>query len=254
MTKKPREKLSVILIVKNEAERIRSCLDSVKWADEIVILDSGSTDATVSLCQKYTSRVMQTDWPGFGIQKQRALDLATHKWVLSIDADEILTPELQAEIQATLENPSSDGYFLRRQMLLLGSPLRYGGWGCDWVLRLVRKDKAHFTPDLVHESLLVEGSTSRLTQTLWHASYPTLSSLVAKTELYSDLSAKKMQTKGRKGGPIKGAILGLTHFLQVYLLRLGLLDGQKGLLFALFGAWQVFLKYTKLGLMEEELA
>ncbi|MFN5774725.1 MAG: glycosyltransferase family 2 protein, partial [Burkholderiaceae bacterium] len=154
-----RPTLSVILITKNEAELVGQCLESVKWADEIIVVDSGSTDATVEICKRYTDRVTVTDWPGFGPQKNRALAMATGDWVLSIDADEEVTPGLAQEIRNMTQSPLTNAavYALPRLSSLLGRPMRHGDWWPDEVPRLFRRGEAQFSNDLVHERLEFAG-------------------------------------------------------------------------------------------------
>jgi len=154
-----RPTLSVILITKNEAELVGQCLESVKWADEIIVVDSGSTDATVEICKRYTDRVTVTDWPGFGPQKNRALAMATGDWVLSIDADEEVTPALRDSIQlALLQAGNYDAYELSRFSSYCGRFIRHGGWWPDPVLRLFRRDQGKFSDHRVHERVLVDPS------------------------------------------------------------------------------------------------
>ena len=166
-----RPTLSVILITKNEAELVGQCLESVKWADEIIVVDSGSTDATVEICKRYTDRITVTDWPGFGPQKNRALAMATGDWVLSIDADEEVTPGLAQEIREVLQAPLAQGYTLPRLSSYCGRFMRHSGWWPDPVLRLFQRGAGSFTPARVHERVELEGSVGALQQTLLHQAF-----------------------------------------------------------------------------------
>ena len=177
-----RPRLSVILIVRDEADVVADCLESVKWADEIVVLDSGSRDDTVSICRRYTDKVQSTDWPGFGPQKNRALAAATGDWVLSIDADERVPPELRAEIEAVLATPAADAYEMPRLSSYLGQPMRHGGWWPDYVTRLFRRGSARFSDAAVHETVIVEGRTARLKHHLVHLSFRRIQQVVGKMD------------------------------------------------------------------------
>ena len=163
------------------------CLESVKWADEIIVLDSGSTDATVEICRRYTDRVTVTDWPGFGPQKNRALAMATGDWVLSIDADEEVTPALAQEIQAVLQTPltTSAVYALPRLSSLLGRPMQHGDWWPDEVPRLFRRGAAQFSNDLVHERLEFASQPAALQNLLLHDSIRSLDQMIHKVNQYT---------------------------------------------------------------------
>ncbi|MGZ5008247.1 MAG: glycosyltransferase family 2 protein, partial [Methylobacter sp.] len=149
--------LSAVIITKNEAGHIARCLESISWADEIIVLDSGSEDDTVAICRRYTDKVYQTDWPGFGIQKQRAVDKAGGDWILSIDADEVVSPELRLEIENALRQERYNGYEIPRLSSYCGRQMRHGGWWPDHVLRLFRRDCGRFTDAVVHERIIVQG-------------------------------------------------------------------------------------------------
>jgi len=241
--------LSVIIICKNEKNHIRDCLESVSWADEIIVLDSGSTDNTVTICQEYTDKVKITDWPGFGMQKQRALELATQPWVLSLDADERVTEESKLEILDILDNPESvEGYHLPRSSNFCGSFMRYSGWYPDYVLRLFRRDCARFTEDPVHERVICSGNTAHLKSPLLHYTYDSLDEAVEKANLYSSLGAEKLYNEGKKCSISKAVLKGVWAFLRTYLLRQGFRDGKHGFLLAVVNAEATYNKYAKLAL------
>ena len=188
--------LSVIIISKNEAASIRRCIESVKWADEIVVVDSGSTDNTADICRQLGAKVNVTpDWPGFGPQKNRALDLASHEWVLSLDADEWVTPELRDEILAELKNAKTVAYQMPRLSSFCGTYLKHGGWWPDHIIRLFRKSQCRFSDDLVHERVLVTGEITTLKQHLMHESMRDLDHVLSKMNAYSSAGAKMMLAK-----------------------------------------------------------
>lgn len=238
--------LSVVIITLNAAEHIRKCLESVKWAEEIVVLDSGSTDETVEICREYTSTVHITDWPGFGRQKNRAIDHATQDWILVLDADEYLTPELQAEIRLAIKHQASvAAYQIRRISTFMGRPIRHGDWGKDWVTRLFKKGTARFTDALVHESLVVDGVVGSLREILQHDTVTSLESALRKMNEYSTLGAEQMKSRGRHSSLTQAYLHGFWSFCRSYFLRLGLLDGREGYLIALLIAQSSFYKYIK---------
>jgi glycosyltransferase involved in cell wall biosynthesis len=242
-----RAKLTITIITKNEEKNIRRCLESVTWADEIIILDSGSTDNTVAICREFTSDVFVTDWPGFGIQKQRAFEKATSEWVLSIDADEEITLELKAEIMAVLERGTEcNGFEIPRQSMFAGKFLKYGGWGKDYVLRLVKKNAGHFTTDIVHERLLVQGLVGRLQALMPHYSSMSINDRLEKNNLYSRLWAEQAFARGRRSGIFKSVCRAYWKFFSIYFLKLSFLEGRFGFLLAVLSAHETFYKYVKL--------
>ncbi len=238
--------LSVVIITLNAAEHIRACLDSVKWAEEIVVLDSGSTDETIKICREYTPHVHQTDWPGFGKQKNRAIDHATQNWVLVLDADEYLTPELQAEIRFVIEQQTTAvAYKIKRLSTFMGKLIHHGDWGKDWITRLFQKGTARFTEALVHESLVVNGEVGSLRGILQHDTVTSLESALRKLNEYSTLGAEQMKARGKHASVTQAYVHGLWSFCRSYFINLGLLDGREGYLIALLIAQASFYKYVK---------
>ena len=237
--------LSVILITKNEAELVAQCLASVQWADEIVVLDSGSTDATVEICRRYTDKVFVTDWPGFGPQKNRVLELATSDWVLSIDADETVTTELAAEIQSVIRNADSTVYALPRLSSLLGKPMRHGDWWPDAVPRLFLRGHARFSNDLVHERLEYMGQAAALKNLLLHDSVRSLSQMLEKINHYTNAGAQRLQDNGRKSSLSKAIGHGLWAIFRAYVLKRGFLDGREGFIAAISAGESAYYKYLK---------
>jgi glycosyltransferase involved in cell wall biosynthesis len=245
--------LSVILITKNEAANIRACLESVAWADEIVVVDSASSDDTVAIAKELGARVYIHDWPGFGIQKNRALGYATKDWVLSLDADERVTPELREEIEAVLRTePTADTYLVPRLSNYCGRFMRHSGWYPDLLHRLFKRGKARFSDDLVHERLIVEGDTGRLQGLLLHYAFDDMEEVLHKVNQYSTAGAAMMQRRGRKAS-LTGAVLrGIWSFIRTYVLRGGFLDGREGFMLAVSNAEGTYYRYLKLMLLNQK--
>jgi len=239
--------LSVIIITKNEQDNILDCLESVKWADEIIVVDSGSTDKTEEICRKYTDKFYVKDWPGFGIQKQRALELASHKWVLSVDADERVTSELRDEIiNKITQNSNISGYLIPRLSNYLGKDIRHSGWYPDYILRLVKKQEAYFTKDIVHEKMVVDGSIGKLSNHFLHYPYKDISHHLQKINTYSSLSAKKMFDNGKRVGWSMVVFKAIFGFVRAYIFKRGFLDGWPGLVVSISTGLSAYLKYLKL--------
>lgn len=237
--------LSVIIITKNEASHISRCLESVAWADEIIVLDSGSEDDTVSICRQYTDKVYQTDWPGFGIQKQRALDKATGDWILSVDADEVVTPELRLEIETALQQEQFQGYEIPRLSSYCGRQMRHGGWWPDYVLRLFRRDCGGFTDTVVHERIIVQGQVGRMRTPLLHDAFVNLDEVLHKVNSYSSLGAALLYRRGVRSSLGKAILKGLWTFIRTYWLKAAFLDGGQGLMLSISNAEGAYYKYLK---------
>ncbi len=245
------KRLSVILITHNEAHNIEGCLESVSFADEVVVVDSGSTDGTVALAQARGARVVCTgDWPGFGPQKNRALDYAVGDWVLSIDADERVTPELRASILEVLAQPTFDAWALNRRSSFCGQYMAHSGWSPDWVVRLVRRGTARFSASLVHERLEPSGPVGRLRGRLLHESMRDFESVIDKLDRYSTAGAQALMARGVRGSMGKSLGHGLWAFIRTYFVRLGFLDGRLGLALAISNAEGTYYRYLKLWLMQ----
>lgn len=238
--------LSVIIITKNESAHISGCLQSVAWADEIIVLDSGSVDDTVDLCRAVTDKVYVTDWQGFGIQKQRALDKATGDWVLSIDADEIVTPELKLEIQQAMHTSDMNGFEIPRLSNYCGRAMRHGGWFPDYVLRLFRREYGRFTDHVVHERVVVEGHIGRLNTPFLHDAFVDFEEVLHKVNNYSTLGATVLYERGVRSSLPKAIMKGLWTFIRTYFLKAAFLDGQQGLMLAISNAEGAYYKYVKL--------
>lgn len=238
--------LSVIVITKNEAEHIGRCLASINWADEIIVLDSGSQDDTVAICRQYTDKVYETDWPGFGVQKQRALDKAQGDWVLSIDADEVVTPELRVEIETALKQQQYNAYEIPRLSSYCGRQMRHGGWWPDHVLRLFRRDCGQFTDAVVHERIVVRGEIGKLSLPLLHDAFVNLDEVLHKVNGYSSLGAEMLYQKGVRSSLSKALLKGLWTFIRTYWLKAAVLDGRQGLMLSISNAEGAYYKYLKL--------
>lgn len=240
--------LSVIIITKNESASIRRCIESVKWADEIIVVDSGSSDNTVEICRELGAKVTTSpDWPGFGPQKNRALDLAVRDWVLSLDADEWVTPELRDEIHAKLNHSVGvAAYRMPRLSSFCGTNLKHGGWWPDHVVRLFRRNQARFSDDLVHEQVVVSGVTATLRQHLMHESMRDLDQALAKMNAYSTAGARMMLAKGRRSSLATAIIRGVWAFFRAYVLRAGFLDGSAGFIQAVMHGEGTYYRYLKL--------
>lgn len=249
----PSPTLSVIIITKNESAHIAGCLQSVAWADEIIVLDSGSSDDTVAICQTFTDKVYTTDWQGFGIQKQRALDKATGDWVLSIDADEIVTPELKTEIVDAIQLlDDCDGFEIPRLSSYCGRIIRHGGWYPDYVLRLFRREQGHFTDAVVHERIIVTGGIAKLKSPFLHDAFVDFDEVLHKVNNYSSLGAKLLYEKGKRSSPAKAILKGLWTFIRTYFLQAAFLDGSHGLLLAVSNAEGAYYKQVKLWAMQQD--
>lgn len=238
--------LSVIIITKNEALHIRRCLNSVSWADEIIVLDSGSEDETVSICKEFTPNVFVTDWPGFGLQKQRALDKASQKWVLSIDADEEITPSLKEEILKTIALGDFDGYQIPRLSSYCGREIKHGGWWPDYVMRLFKRDTGEFSSDLVHEQIIINGSIGKLNNPILHEAFINPEEVLTKVNSYSSLGAQKLFNNGKKITLAGAIIRGFWTFFRTYIIKASCLDGSEGLMLAISNAEGTYYKYLKL--------
>ncbi len=246
--------LSAIIITKNEEDNISDCLASVAWADEIIIVDSGSTDNTVELCRQYTDKILITkDWPGFGPQKNRALDRATGEWVLSIDADERVTNSLEAEIKQAIIDGKASAFRIPRQSSYCGRWIKHSGWYPDYVLRLFRRDYARFSNDIVHEKVLVsQGEIGTLKTPLKHYSFNSLEEVLEKTNSYSSANALKYYEQGKKSGLSKAIFHGFWAFFRTYILRAGFLDGREGFMLAVSNAEGTYYRYLKLMYLQEQ--
>lgn len=240
--------LSVIIITRNEADNIAACLASVAFADEVVLLDCGSTDGTVELARALGAQVHVTDdWPGFGPQKNRALQLARYDWVLSIDADERVSDALALEIRQAISRGGQGAYEIPRLTQFCGHWIRHCGWTPDHVLRLFRRDSARFSADLVHERVVLSQATATaLKAPLLHYSYPTPGHYWRKLEHYSRAWAQQRHAKGQRTSMLRAGLAGVVAFFRSYFFQLGVLDGAMGFAVCAMQAQGAFGKYFTL--------
>lgn len=239
--------LSVIIIVKNEEHDIRSCLETVTWADEIIVLDSGSSDNTLLIAKEYTKNIyISPDWQGFGVQKNRALAYASCDWVLSLDADERVSDALRQEIANAIHASSSHVYKLPRLSSYCGKFIRHSGWWPDYVARLFKRGEASFSNDLVHERLVFQGEAAPLTSPLLHITYRDLDEVILKINQYSTLGAINIYQKGKRANLISAIMHGFLAFVRTYIFRAGFLDGAEGLMLAISNAETTYYRYLKL--------
>jgi glycosyltransferase involved in cell wall biosynthesis len=240
-------KLSVVIITRNEESNIQRCLESVRWADEIIIVDSGSTDSTLDICRQFDCTVIETVWRGFGRTKQYAVESATHEWILSVDADEEVSPELAWRIRAILEEPGDrKGFRIRRKSFYLNTMIRHSGWQHDYQLRLFNRHFGNFNDTRVHESVRINAATGTLDETLWHHPYPTISSHLRKMNDYSTLGAQVAAERGRTASLPGAFFRGTGKFLKMFVLQRGFLDGPVGFVLAVNSSFGVYIKYLKL--------
>ncbi len=231
--------LSVILITKNEETDLPVCLESLSFADEIIIVDNGSTDRTPEIAEEHHAKFYSEDWHGYGPQKNLSLSKATCDWVFSIDADEIVPPKLMIEIQKTITNPVYDGYEIPRVTTFCGKKVRFGDWGRDKVLRLFKRGSGEFTNDQLHERVIVNGLTGTLKHAMIHNSVSSIEDAKEKMVEYARISAK-----GRRGSLLKALLRGGWTFFRSYFLLLGWLDGWTGFRVAQLCAKGTYLRYT----------
>jgi glycosyltransferase involved in cell wall biosynthesis len=255
----PRSTLSVAIITLNEEGNLARTLASVRFADEVVVVDSGSTDRTVEIAKSFGAKVFSEEWKGFALQKNSAIDQCGGTWMLSLDADEELTSELQAEIRNMLEGdaqimPPVDGYRLRLRHVFLGRWMRYGGYYPDMKLRLFRRvtssGAAHFTDRPVHESVQVAGRVETMKKDFLHHGYPNLEVYLEHMNRYSTLGARIVAAKGKSSRLLPAfcwnvALIPLLTFVWNYFFRLGFLDGREGLLLHLYHSAYISWKYAK---------
>jgi glycosyltransferase involved in cell wall biosynthesis len=241
------EQISATVITHNEEANVEEALKSLAWADEIVVVDSGSTDATVEICRRYTDRVFKRAWTGFVDQKNYAVERASHDWIISLDADERIGPELAREIEQLRRAGFRDaGYRIPRVAFFMGRWIRHGDWYPDHQLRLFDRRRGRWRGGRVHESVQVEGMPGNLRGEIQHYTYRSLSDYLRRLETYSTLAAQDYQQRGKKASLPKLVGNPCLTFLKAYLLKRGFLDGAPGLMVAVMGAVSVFFKYAKL--------
>jgi glycosyltransferase involved in cell wall biosynthesis len=239
------DQVSVGIITKDEEKNIEDALKSVDGAGEVIIVDSFSKDRTVEICSKYTDKIYQHDWEGYSRQKQKTVDYSKGPWVLILDADERLTPELRNEIEQSVKETDYNGFYLPRKNYFLGRWIRHSGWWPDHTLRLFRKDKAKFEEREVHEKVVLEGKAGYLKNPMEHYTYRSISEFIKKMENYSNLASIEIRRRSGRAGLYSVTVRPLATFIKMFFLRLGFLDGVHGLILAALYSYYTFLKYAK---------
>ena len=239
------DKISVIVITKNEEKNISECLKSVEWADEIIVVDTDSTDRTIELAKKFSESIFTKKWEGYVPQKKYALSLAKNAWVLSIDADERVTAELKEEI-INLTPGNHSGFKIRRKNFLLQKEITSCGWERDYQLRLFRKDKTSFSDRLVHEKFIVEGEVGILNNSMFHYTFSSFTDYLNKINNYTSLKAQELFDKKKKVGAWTIFSHTLAAFFSFFLLRKGFKDGVYGLIISLLHSVSTMMNYVKL--------
>ena len=244
--------LSVIVITHNEEKNIVECLESVAWAKEIIIVDSSSTDRTVEFAKQFTRKVFVTEWKGYAGAKNYALDNSTSEWILWLDADERVTPELALEIQSIINDISKifTGFEVARRAYFLGKWIKHSGWYPGYVMRLFKRGKVRFDDSRVHEKVNIDGAIGRLKHDLLHYTDDTLYHYLIKFNRYTTLAAEDMKQAGKRFSLYGIIIRPPFLFFKMYILHRGFLDGMHGLVLAMLSASYVFVKYAKLWELE----
>ena len=250
-----RQKVSAVVIAFNDAPNIRRCLESVNWADEIVVLDSHSTDGTTEICKEYTPLVFQEVFSGFGRLRNVAVSKASHDWIVSVDTDEWATEAVKQEILGLLERgPSAHAYFVPRRNYFLGRRIRYCGWSPDYRQpQFFHRGHMRYREDLVHESFELDGTPGYLQAEIQQIPFRTIDQFLRKIDRYSALRAKVMHEEGRVFSRHQLVSHPLFTFLKMYIGRLGMLDGKPGLILSMLYAYYTFVKYAKLWEIQKDV-
>ncbi len=250
-----RAPVTVLIPTYNEEDNIRACLESVKWADELFVVDSFSTDRTLEICREYTDRIVQHEYLNSAAQKNWAIPQASHEWVMIVDSDERVSEELQASILKALENPAgNDGFYVKRETFFLGKLIEHGGWHREYVLRLFNKERGRYQDKHVHACIEVVGRTAHLKGILYHHTYRDLDDYFKKFLRYTKWSAEDLKSWNRGASWSNLAVRPWMRFLKMYVLRGGFRDGKHGLVLSYLAAFSVFTKYARLWEMEAKKA
>jgi len=241
-------KISAVVVCYNEEDNIERCLKSLLWADEIVVVDSFSTDRTVELCKKYTKRLYQREWPGFIQQKSYAVSLAQYEWVFSLDSDEVVTEKLRDEILTRLsaDKDEVNGYHIKRHSFYLGRWINHGGWYPDYKLRLFKKSEVVCGGENPHDKYFVNGKTARLNGEIEHYTYRNISDQLSTIDGFSEISADGLYRKGSRFTLVRMFFKPPVKFVETYVYKLGFLDGLAGLIISVLTSYYIFVKYAKL--------
>jgi glycosyltransferase involved in cell wall biosynthesis len=246
------ERLSAVIITYNAERELPACLASVTFADEVVIVDSGSTDRTLVIAERSDARIIKQEWLGYGAQKRFAANQARNRWVLCLDADERVSAPLRTSLQAVLGSPAHAAYAVPRCNRFMGRWLRHGEGYPDWTVRLFDREHAQWTEDTIHEKVVVRGSTGRVYGDLLHESEAGLANYLEKQNRYTTLQAAALRARGKRASVARLIMSPLLRFVKFYFLRLGFLDGIPGLVHISIGCWNSFTKYAKLRALELE--
>lgn len=244
--KSTRAKLSVVIVAKNEAVNIVDCVNSASFADEVLVLDSGSTDLTVRLATSAGAKVIETDWQGYGPQQNRAIEASTGDWIYSLDADERITPALANEIRAAIDVEENFVFDVPRRSLFVTKFMRHSGWWPDRTRRLFKRGCAKFTLHEIHANLSSSHPTGHLSQHMVHYSYRNLHDVLEKMNRYSSGSARDLNSKGKRSSLKKAVAHGVWAFIRTYFIKLGVLDGSEGFILAVLNAESSYYKHLKL--------
>ena len=245
--------ISAIIITKNEEHSIRKCLTSISWADEIIVIDSGSKDHTLKICREFGAKIFTKSWRGFGFQKNEALRHAKFKWVLSIDADEIITSKLKKEIISIAgSDNTAEAYSIPRQSFYCGKLIKFSGWQSDFVVRFFQKKFCKFSNDLVHERVIVIGTTLKMKSYMLHNAFENFEEVVKKINVYSSLGALMLHKNNKKSSLKKALFHAFWSFFKTYFIKLGFLDGRSGLMLAISNAEGTYYRYIKLMMLNSK--
>jgi glycosyltransferase involved in cell wall biosynthesis len=247
----PRLALSLVVVAHDAGKELADCLASGAFAAEAIVVDSGSRDDTVEIARRFGARVIVQPWLGYGPQKNFAVAHATHDWVLCLDVDERVSPELERSIRAALREPRHEAYAMARRNRFLGRWLAHGEGYPDWNVRLFDRRRAKWSEDVVHEHVVADGTVGCLDGDLLHASAESLDRYIAKQNRYTTLQAEAMHARGERFSPLRLVLSPLARFLRFYLLRAGFLDGSAGLVHIAIGSFASFCKYAKLRALEQ---
>jgi len=244
--------ISVSIITKNEEKNIERCLKSLHWADEIVIVDSGSTDKTLDICKKYNCKIVHTNWLGFGMTKQLGVKNSKNEWILSIDADEVVSDELISELISIAKLNLNESYRIKRETFYLGKKIHFSGWNNDFPLRFFKKSLAGFDNKILHESVQSNCPVKKIRAPIYHFSFPNVDSHLEKIILYSNLGAEQKKGNKKKIFFLYPFFASFVKFFKMYLIKLGFLDGKEGLILAYISSFSSFIKYIKLWLLQKK--
>jgi glycosyltransferase involved in cell wall biosynthesis len=243
--------LSLCVITRDASALLDACLESASFADECIVVDSGSVDDTVEIARRRGARIIAQPWLGYGAQKNFAVAQARHDWVLCIDADERVTPELAASIRRALEAPAAAAFAMPRRNRFLGRWLRHGEGYPDWNIRLFDRRRASWSQDAVHEHVVADGKVARLAGDLLHESADSLEGYLAKQNRYTTLQAQAAHARGERAGAARIVVAPLVRFVRLYFVRLGFLDGVAGLVHIVIGCHNSMIKYAKLRALQQ---